>query len=234
MASHWEAFSLKTVLLIIHHMSTNTYTEGFLELPVTKALKHVTHRTKEAVHNIAANVKKAISSPVLHIYSMWEWWAEIYAPLCTVSALLLSLIICLQKMDVICLCSASVTITALKTPCFNALRRREYSADMPCVCTHVHVHVNVCEVSQFPFQMSSYLCAGKQQESQRPLFHRCSFGRSEGGVNFRQPYMEVLESPPFRDRATHFFIHLTFSSYHRKADGVVGEARTRTWGRKGG
>lgn len=39
---------------------------GFLELPNTKALKHVTHRTKEAVHNIVANVKKAISSPVLH------------------------------------------------------------------------------------------------------------------------------------------------------------------------
>lgn len=47
------------------------------------------------------------------------------------------------------------------------------------------------------------------------------------------PYMEVLEFPPTPVTGQPIFIHLTFSSCHRKADGVVGEVRARRW-REGG
>lgn len=60
-----------------------------------------------------------------------------------------------------------------------------------CVC--------VCVLSQRLFQMSSYLHAGEQRQSQRPLLHKRSFRRTRGGREgaLPAPYMEGLEFPPF-------------------------------------
>lgn len=151
--------------------------------------------------------RKQLAVPYCILYSMWEWWADIYASLCTVSALLLSLIICFQKMDVICLCSASVTITALKPLCFSALRRQKYSADMPCVCVRMCTWMWMCVKStNFPFRWALICVQASSGRVSAPYSTDAALEGvwSEGGVNFRQPYMEVLESPPFRDRATHF------------------------------
>lgn len=64
--------------------------------------------------------------------------------------------------------------------------------------------MNVWELSQFPFQMSSYLRAGEQRQSQRPLFHRCSFGkRREGGGTSAAIYGSAGIPP--RDRAAHLY-----------------------------
>lgn len=98
-----------------------------------------------------------------------------------------------HEMDIICFCSVSVTITTLKLHCFNALRRWKFSPYLLCVC----LCVNVWELSQFPFQMSSYLRAGEQRPSQRPLFHRCSFrGRREGGGTSAAIYGGAGIPPP--------------------------------------
>lgn len=93
--------------------------------------------------------RKQLAVPYCIIYSMWEWWAEIYAPLCTVSALLLSLIICFQKMDVICLCSASVTITAK-----DALLQGDGNTAPICrVCARMCTCMWMCVKSaNFPFR----------------------------------------------------------------------------------
>ncbi len=102
-------------------------------------------------------------------------------------------------MDIICFCSVSVTIAALKLHCFSTLRRWKFSAYLLCVC------MNVWELSQFPFQMSSYLRAGKQRQSQRPLFHGCSFRtRQEGGGPSAAIYGSAGIPPPWQGNPSLF------------------------------
>lgn len=73
-----------------------------------------------------------------------------------------------------------------------------------CVRERVCMRMNVWELRQFPFQMSSYLRAGEQRQSQRPLFHRCSFGkRREGGGTSVSIYGSAGIPP--RDRAAHLY-----------------------------
>ncbi len=104
-------------------------------------------------------------------------------------------------MDIIRFCSVSVTISRVKLHCFNALRRWKFSV---CMCVCVCVCINVRELSQFPFQMSSYLRGGEQRQSQRPLFHRRSFRRRQKGGGTSATIYGSAGIPP-RDRAAHLY-----------------------------
>ena len=116
-------------------------------------------------------------------------------------------------MDIICFCSASVTIGTLKLHCFHTLRRWTFS-----VC--VSVCMNVCETH--PISLSDELLSASRGRVSAPYSADAAPKRKrKGGRGTSGAKYGSVGIPPLTERP--IVIHLTFGSYHRKV--LTGERR---------